>query len=146
MNATLAANSTDVSRLLRRTSLDDAALTARHLQPSPRLIAPDENSRAAGDPDTTRPPPDSPHARERCGSADLRSLRVDDVRSVGEPVDDGLRESGVWEYLGPFSERQVGGDDQAGAFVSLGEDLEDELGGAVGQRQVAQLVADKKLG
>src|SRR5436305_10656343 len=70
---------------------------------------------------------------------------VDDVRAVGEPVDDGLRESGVGEYLGPFSEREVGGDDQAAAFVSLGEDLEDELGGAVRQRQIAQLVTQQQL-
>ena len=71
---------------------------------------------------------------------------VDDVRSVGEPVDDGLREPRVGEHLGPFPERQVGREDQAAAFVSLGEDLEDELGGTVGQRQIAQLVTDKKLG
>ena len=71
---------------------------------------------------------------------------VDDVRSVGEPVDDGLREPRVGEHLGPLAERQVGGEDQAAAFVAFGEDLEDELGGAVGQGQVAQLVTDKQLG
>ena len=32
------------------------------------------------------------------------------------------------------------------AFVAFGEDLEDELGGAVGQREVAQLVKDDELG
>jgi hypothetical protein len=71
---------------------------------------------------------------------------VDDVRSVGEPVDDRFGEPGVGEHLRPFPERQVGGDDQAGAFVSLGEDLEDELGGAVWQREVAEFVADQQLG
>ena len=71
---------------------------------------------------------------------------VDDVRAVGEPVDDGFREAGVGEHLGPLAERQVGGDDQAAAFVALGEDLEDELGGAVGQREVAQFVEDDELG
>ena len=65
---------------------------------------------------------------------------VDDVRTVREPVDDAFREPRVGEHLGPFAERQVGGDDQAGAFVSVGEDLEDELGAAVGQREVAELV------
>jgi hypothetical protein len=62
------------------------------------------------------------------------------VRAVGEAVDDGLREPWVGEYLGPFAERQVGRDDRAAAFVSFGEDLEDELGGAVGQREIAELV------
>ena len=32
------------------------------------------------------------------------------------------------------------------AFVAFGEDLEDELGGAVGQREVAELVEDDELG
>ena len=39
------------------------------------------------------------------------------------------------------AEREVRGEDQAAAFVSFGEDLEDELGGTVGQREIAQLVA-----
>jgi len=65
---------------------------------------------------------------------------VDDVGAVGEAVDDGLGEAGVAEDLGPLAERQVGRDDQAAAFVALGEDLEDELGGAVGQGEVAEFV------
>jgi hypothetical protein len=65
---------------------------------------------------------------------------VDDVGAVGESVDDGLREPGVGEDLGPFAERQVRRDDQAAAFVAFGEDLEDEFGGAVGQREIAKLV------
>jgi hypothetical protein len=71
---------------------------------------------------------------------------VDDVRAVREAIDDGLREPRIGEDLGPFAEGQVGGDDQAAAFVALGEDLEDELGGAVGQREVAELVDDDELG
>jgi hypothetical protein len=61
---------------------------------------------------------------------------VDDVGAVGESVDDGLGEAGVGEHLGPFPEGEVGGEDQRAAFVAFGEDLEDELGGAVGQREV----------
>jgi hypothetical protein len=61
---------------------------------------------------------------------------VDDVRAVGEPVDDGLREPGVGEDLGPLAERQVGCADERSPFVAFGEDLEDQLGGAVGQREV----------
>jgi hypothetical protein len=36
---------------------------------------------------------------------------VDDLRSVGEPVDDGLGERGVLEDLGPFAEGEVGRDE-----------------------------------
>jgi hypothetical protein len=71
---------------------------------------------------------------------------VDDVRAVGEPVDDGLREPCVGEHLGLFTEWEVGGDDQAGSLVALGEDLEDELGCAVGEREVAELVEHQQLG
>jgi hypothetical protein len=55
---------------------------------------------------------------------------------MGEPVDDRLGEPWIGEHLGPLAEGQVGGHDQRAAFVALGDDLEDELGGALGQRQV----------
>jgi hypothetical protein len=65
---------------------------------------------------------------------------VDDVCFVGDPVHDGFREAGVGEYFGPLAEREVGGHDQAAFFVALADDLEDEFGGAVGQREVAELI------
>ena len=71
---------------------------------------------------------------------------VDDVRAVGEPVNDGFGHPGVGEHLGPLAEREVGGHDQRSAFVAFGEDLEDELGGAVGQGEVAELVEADELG
>ena len=71
---------------------------------------------------------------------------VDDVRAVGEPIDDGFGHPGVGEHLGPLAERQVGGHDQRPAFVQFGEDLEDELGGAVWQGEIAELVEADDLG
>ena len=71
---------------------------------------------------------------------------VDDVGAVGEAVNDGFGQAGVGEDPGPLAEGQVGGDDQAAAFVAFGEDLEDELGGAVWEREVAELVEDQELG
>jgi hypothetical protein len=65
---------------------------------------------------------------------------VDDVGAVGEAVDDGFGEPGVGEDLRPFAEGEVGGHDQAAAFVAFGEDLEDELGGPVGQGKVPQFI------
>ena len=62
------------------------------------------------------------------------------MRAVGEAVDDGLREPGVGEHLCPFAEREVRGEDQRPAFVAFGEDLKDELGGTVGQREIAKLI------
>ncbi len=57
------------------------------------------------------PPDDDPRepgpGRAQPPSSDvrLRSVGVDDVRLVGDPVHDGLREPWVGEHLGPFSER-----------------------------------------
>jgi hypothetical protein len=65
---------------------------------------------------------------------------VDDVRVVGDAVDDGFREPRVEEYAGPFAERQLRGHDQRSAFAALADDSEDGLGGPVGQGYVAEFV------
>src|SRR6266508_4203086 len=85
-------------------------------------------------------------AGESVAEAPGLSAGVDDVRAVSEAVDDGLGEPWVVEDLRPLAERQVRRDDQRPALVAFGEHLEDELGGALGQRQVAKLVKDDKLG
>jgi hypothetical protein len=51
-------------------------------------------------------------AFEAVAEAPALGAGVDDVRAVGDPVDDGFREPRVGEHLGPFAERQVGGEDQ----------------------------------
>src|SRR5262245_44928197 len=56
-----------------------------------------------------------------------------------------LAEPWIGQDLRPFAEGEVGGDDRARAFVALGDDLEDELGGALGQSEVAQFVAAEQL-
>jgi hypothetical protein len=61
---------------------------------------------------------------------------VDDVGLVGDAVDDGLGEARVGEDLCPLAEGEVGGDDQRAALVALGDDLEDELGGALGEGEI----------
>src|SRR5919197_6331053 len=55
-------------------------------------------------------------AFEAVAEAPALGAGVDDVRAVGDPVDDGLREARVGEDLGPFAERQVRGHDQAAAL------------------------------
>src|SRR5919108_3260158 len=70
---------------------------------------------------------------------------VDDVRVEGEPVDDGGAEPGVGEGGGPFAEGGVGGDGDGGAFFSFGEDLEQQLGAAAVELEVAQLVQAEQV-
>jgi len=46
---------------------------------------------------------------------------------VDEPVDHGGGDDVVAEDLAPPPERLVGGDDQAGAFVAGGDELEEQV-------------------
>src|SRR5258705_3550490 len=69
----------------------------------------------------------------------------DDVRVEGEPVDDGGAEPGVGEGGGPFGEGGVGRDRDGGAFFPLGEDLEQQLGAAPVQFEVAELIEAEQV-
>src|SRR6266568_2876000 len=65
---------------------------------------------------------------------------LDDVRVEGEPVDDGGAEPGVGEGGGPFGEGRVGG-----AFLAFGEYLEQQLGAAPVELEVAELVQAQQV-
>src|SRR4029077_18491217 len=65
---------------------------------------------------------------------------LDDVRVEGEPVDDGGAQPRVGEGGRPFAEGGVGGDGDGGAVLAFGEDLEQQLGAAPVELEVAQLV------
>ena len=47
----------------------------------------------------------------------------DDVAVMGESVEQRGGHLGVAEHAGPLRERQVGGDDHAGALVQLGQQV-----------------------
>src|ERR1700733_2515522 len=69
----------------------------------------------------------------------------DGVGVEGEPVDDGGSEPGIGEGGGPFAEGGVGRDGDGGAFLAFGEDLEEQLGAAPVQLEVAQLVQAEQV-
>ena len=69
---------------------------------------------------------------------------LDDVRPVGQPVQESRSEIGVPEYLGPVPEAEVAGDDHRAPLVALGQDLEQELGSFLGEGDVAQLIDDEQ--
>jgi hypothetical protein len=52
----------------------------------------------------------------------------DDFGVVDEPVDHGGGDDLVAEDFSPAAEWLVGGDDQAGAFVAAGDELEEQVG------------------
>jgi hypothetical protein len=45
---------------------------------------------------------------------------------VREPVEQRGGHLGITEHLGPFAEAEIGGDDDAGALVELGEQVEQQ--------------------
>src|SRR5215469_5241990 len=49
------------------------------------------------------------------------------------------------EHTGPLIERQIGGDNDGAALVTLAEDLEQELRAGRRQRDIAELVDDQQL-
>ena len=63
---------------------------------------------------------------------------------VDEPVDHGGGDDVVAEDLAPAAEGLVGGDDQAGAFVAAGDELEEQVGGLGFEGDVADLVDDQQ--
>ncbi len=64
---------------------------------------------------------------------------------MGQPVQQSRRHAFALEDLAPFAERQVAGDQQAGPFIPIREDLEQQFGAGPAERQVAQLVADQQI-
>ncbi len=88
------------------------------------------------------PPNDQPPAHGPSGptrpSTDmrLRSLGGDDVGVVDQPVDHRRGNDVVAEDLAPASEGFVAGDDEAGAFVAAGDELEEKVGGLGFERDV----------
>ena len=64
----------------------------------------------------------------------------EDGAAVDEPVEQRGGELLLAEDLGPAGEVQVGGDRHPGPLVAVGEELEEQLGGGLGEGQVAELV------
>ena len=59
---------------------------------------------------------------------------------VDEPVDEGDDAGGVGEDLIPLGEGSVGGDERGFFLVATANDLEQQIGIAVGVREIADLI------
>ena len=68
----------------------------------------------------------------------------DDVGVVDEPVDHGGGDDFVAEYLAPAAEGLVGGDDETGALVAGGDELEEQVRCLGFEGDVADLVDDEQ--
>ena len=67
------------------------------------------------------------------------------MAAVREPIQQGRGHPFALEDLAPFAEGQVAGDQKAAPLVAIGEHLEEQLGAAAAERQVAELIADEQI-
>jgi len=63
----------------------------------------------------------------------------------GDAVDDGGNEAGVGDHGSPFAEGEVGCDRDGGFLFAFGEDLEQQLGAAGVELDVAELVEAEQV-
>jgi hypothetical protein len=73
------------------------------------------------------------------------AVHGEDADVVGQPVEQRTGETFGAEHLGPVLERKVGHDDCRAAFISLRDDLEQQLRPCGGQRHLAEFVDDEQL-
>ena len=69
-----------------------------------------------------------------------------DVAVVKEPVEDGRGNDGITEYVAPFADRAVGGDQHGTPLIAPADQLEEQVGGIRLKGQIAELVHDQQLG
>ena len=67
------------------------------------------------------------------------------MAAVGKTVEQGGGHLCITEDGGPFAEAEVGGDDDAGAFVKLAHKMEEQGTARCAERQVSQLVEDHEV-
>ena len=59
---------------------------------------------------------------------------------VGDAIKERGGHLGIAEHGGPFAEREVGGDDDAGLLLELADQVEQQLAARAGERQISQFV------
>ena len=69
----------------------------------------------------------------------------DDLTMKGEAVEQRSCHPGIGEDAGPFTEGQVGGDDDRSAFVELAAQVEQQLTASLGEGQIAELIEDEEV-
>src|SRR6202163_3388112 len=104
-------------------------------------------------------PPRSEHRRRLTASRALRpalallalfeaiavAIHFEDMDVVGQPIEQRAGQPLGPEQAGPLVERQIAGDEGGAAFVTLAEDLEQELCSGRRQGHIAELIDDQQL-
>jgi hypothetical protein len=71
---------------------------------------------------------------------------LQDVAVVGEPVEESGGHLGISEDGSPFTEAEIGGDDDAGLLVKLAEQVKQQGTARGAEWQVSQLIEDQQVG
>ena len=62
------------------------------------------------------------------------------MNPVGQTVQQCARQSFTTQHFGPLFKGQIGGDDQAGAFIRPADDIEEQFRPGLGERDVTELI------
>ena len=65
---------------------------------------------------------------------------------MDQAIDQGDDAGGVWKDLAPFGEGPVGGDERAVVLVPAADELEQQVGMAIGIGEISDLVDHQKTG
>ena len=80
--------------------------------------------------------------RLACLEAEAVVSGLKDVAAVGETIEQGGGHFSVAKNRGPFTEAEVGCDDDAGALVKFAQQMEQQRPTGCTERQVSQLIQD----
>ena len=126
---------------LLRLLIEEVRVTGWHVEIRLRIALDQPPPPDPQEPDRSPDPNEPPSPPRRLSSEDgLRSVGGDDVGVVDEPVDHGGGDDFVAEHFAPAAEGLVGGDDEAGALVAAGDELEEQVRCLGFERDVADLV------
>ncbi len=64
---------------------------------------------------------------------------------MGQAIEERCGHLGVAEDARPFSEREVGCDDDGGSFVKPADEMEEQLSSGLGEGQITQFVEDDEV-
>ena len=70
---------------------------------------------------------------------------LDGVTVVGQPIEQRGGHLRIAEHARPFAEREIGCDDDRGAFVEAADEMEQKLAAGLGEGQISEFVQDDEV-
>ena len=70
---------------------------------------------------------------------------LDDIAVVGQSIEQRGRHLGVAEHTRPFTEGEIGSDDDGGALVETADEVEQELAAGLSKGQIAEFIENDEV-